>query len=372
MVGQLATGEHMDNDGDNRCDVCETEMAPDCEHVIQYTQQNVVDMGTYYDYEIVVSCSVCNEVLGTEKPVNPFAGVSADLGNSLTLKFVLNPQNLVGNDNYAIITRFYSNGTTQVSDPIAQTSWGSYNATLKQIAYENIAGKEMTDVMQIQIFNADGKPVSVIWKDSIRSYTMRMIDSTIAKYQATPTAKLKNQITAMVELLNYGAAAQSKFGYNTGDLANNQLTAEHLSYAIATQTAENVFQRDTVYCAGANMVVESRLKYNFVFYKNKLEAENVAYAIVTYTSHSGSKVETRIEYSEFENYNASLKSVPVITLAAADGDQVITCTLYDANGNVITTASDTMNSYLSRNSSKDAVFNAILKYTRASYAYFHP
>ena len=229
----------------------------------------------------------------------------------------------------------------------------------------------MTEVMQVQIFNADGKPVSVIWKDSIRSYTMRMIDSAIAEYQANPTAQLKNKITAMVELLNYGAAAQVNFKYNTGDLANNQLTQEHLSYAIAPQTAENVFQRDTDYCAGATMMLESRLKYCFVFYKNKLEAENVAYAIVTHTSHSGSAVETRIEYSEFENYNASMKSVPVITLAAADGDQTITCTLYDAQGNVITAASDTMNSYLSRMSSKSAVANATLKYARACYAYFH-
>ena len=122
------------------------------------------------------------------------------------------------------------------------------------------------------------------------------------------------------------------------------------------------------------MNLESRLQFRFQFITPRLT--EVAYAIVSHRRHSdpdGNLVETRYNVDKFQYFSSALVYVPVETLSAADGDTVITCTLYDKDGVVITTASDSMNSYLARKqTSTEDIYCATLKYTRACYAYLHP
>jgi hypothetical protein len=65
----------------------------------------------------------------------------------------------------------------------------------------------------------------------------------------------------------------------------------------------------------------------------------------------------------------------VETLAVADGDQLVTVTVYDKAGNAVAGASDTVNGYLSRMMGPgelvDDIFEAVAKFTNAAYAYFH-
>jgi hypothetical protein len=297
-----------------------------------------------------------------------------DLGNTLALNFLVIHSKLTGSDNYAIITRTYADGTVEVSEPIQQGDWSFFSNPLDKISYANIAGKEMTDMVTCQIFNKDGEPVSVIWKDSIQSYIMRKLNETMVTYAKNPTVALKNQLTAMVELLSYGGAAQRHFEHNVTDMADAYLTEEHMRFASEEQTQEGLLQRDSYYCYDTAMSLESRLQFRFMFIKPRLS--NVAYAIVSHQSHSdpnGDPIVTRYEISEFQYFSSALVYVPVETLAAADGDMVITCTLYDQNGEVITTVSDSMNSYLGRKQATTGdIYWATLRYTRACFAYLHP
>ena len=364
------------------CDVCgevlvaQEEIPATGEHTAgEAVQENFVDKGQYYDYDIVVHCTECNKVLSTTKPANNvFYSTSADLGNTLALNFLVFPGMLSGTDNYAIITRTYADGSTQVTEPIYQNSWLPFSKTVKKIPFAQISGKEMTDVVSCQIFNKDGQPISIIWKDSIRSYIMGKLDPTIDSYEANSTVALKNTVTAMVELLNYGAKAQEQFGYNTADLANAQLTQRHLSFASEAQSQTSLLQNNSYYCYDTSMYLASRLEFRFLLWKANLT--HVAYAVVSHTSHRTSvtgTIDTRIDVGNFGQFSNQLVYVPVSTLDAADGDQVITCTLYDAEGIAIAAISDTMNSYLGRKQgTTDNIYSATLKYTRACYNYLHP
>jgi hypothetical protein len=75
--------------------------------------------------------------------------------------------------------------------------------------------------------------------------------------------------------------------------------------------------------------------------------------------------------TDFAQFNANTYGVTVETLAVADGDQLVTVTVYDAEENAVASASDTVNGYLSRMMGDDAIFNAVAKFTNAAYAYFH-
>ena len=63
--------------------------------------------------------------------------------------------------------------------------------------------------------------------------------------------------------------------------------------------------------------------------------------------------------------------VTVENLVVADGNQLVTVIVYDKNGNVVASASDTINSYASRMISSDVLFEQVAKFTTSAYAHFH-
>jgi hypothetical protein len=102
------------------------------------------------------------------------------------------------------------------------------------------------------------------------------------------------------------------------------------------------------------------------------------YAKITYTDHYGNAKEQVIQYSEFSAYSSTRMSVVAKGMALADGDQQVTCTLYDASGNEVSYAKDNINCYAQRginaaSSTAEAknLYSMILRFTRSAYAYFH-
>ena len=302
--------------------------------------------------------------------INPFAGVAMDLGNTLQMNFVVDMNKLEGTGHYAVITRTYANGDVKVGDPIPQSEWTLYSSknNYYQFSYGNIAAKEMTDVLYATIYDSEGNAISVDWEDSTRSYVMRSINNLLKTPYANLTAKKQKQVTMLVDVLNYGAAAQKNFHYNEADLANALLSEEMMGYASEEATSESILERDSAYCAGTTLNLESQIELRIVFKESALN--DVAYAVVTHTKHSGGSVETRVEAKDFGPYGSTNLYVPVATLSGADGDQVVTCTLYDADDNVVTTVVESMSSYLAR-AKNGELAQMLLRLTKSAYAYFH-
>jgi hypothetical protein len=95
------------------------------------------------------------------------------------------------------------------------------------------------------------------------------------------------------------------------------------------------------------------------------------YATITFTNHYGEPQTIRVEGSEFTQYNSTTYGVVVDELAVPDGDQLVTVTVYDADGNQVAYAIDSINSYAVRMKDRNVLFELVTKFTTSAYAYFH-
>ena len=97
------------------------------------------------------------------------------------------------------------------------------------------------------------------------------------------------------------------------------------------------------------------------------EEGNDMYATIEFTSHTGSKVSWTVPASQMEQDVV----VCVDQMVVADGRMPVTVTVYNADGTVHATATDSMESYIARMSSQHAVYEMILKFSDSAYNYFH-
>lgn len=301
-------------------------------------------------------CSVCGSIAeDDETPVGnlfTLSGANMVLGGELDMNFFIDPTKLTGTDYYAQITLYTEDDT--VTTTIPYEDWQVRTSYLV-VTQRGLAARQMADKMDVVIYHGNGIQASVLWTDSVRSYAMRILEKQNAEAK-----------TLLVDMLNYGAAAQEYFGYNTDDLANNLLSEAQQAYA--TQSASSTDQRvkGTGYY-GSTLTLKNRIMLSVYF-------SNITpdmYAVVSFTDHKGYAHETRVEGSAFAQYNSSVYGVVVDELVVADGDQLVTVTVYDANGSVVATASDTVNSYVVRQMGSDPLYDMVMKFTTSAYAYFH-
>ena len=82
----------------------------------------------------------------------------------------------------------------------------------------DVVAKEMADEITAQVYLDENNPIGDAYTYSVREYAAYILDHP-AKYSVEAIELVK-------AMLNYGAAAQKYFGYNTGDLANSILPAD--------------------------------------------------------------------------------------------------------------------------------------------------
>ena len=281
------------------------------------------------------------------------SGTNVALGSNLAMNFFIDKDYLSGGDYYAVITH-YDHETENHVYTIPYTQWENRQDYMV-VTLENLAAKNMIDYIEVQVFRADGTPCTAVRGDSVESYALRIFD---AQDDATKTL--------LVDMLNYGAAAQTYFGYRDSYLVNADLTEEQQAYATQSVTCTDQRIEGENYI-GSTLVLENRIQLTMYFQKITTDM----YAVVSYTDHDGNAQELTVSGSDFAQYNENIYGVTVETLAVADGDQLVTVTVYDADGNAVAGASDTVNGYLSRMMSGDEIFEAIAKFTNSAYAYFH-
>ena len=280
-----------------------------------------------------------------------FSQMNLDLENSIKVNYYIRAEYFEGTDYYAEIVHSSANG--DITEIVAFADWEDNNI-YKQISYTGLVAKNMADIMTITIYDGNGRQVSVAQDASIKKYAESYLKNNASEGNAW--------ITAMVDMLNYGAEAQKYFGYNVENLANADID-EYQKYAtqndVELENIASVF--GPVY--QANLDLENRIVYNGYF-KNVTSDMT---AKVSYTSHTGEKV----EYDASIVKSGSYHKVAVNTLVIADANQLITITVYDGNGDVYAYIKDTVNSYLFRampdNSNFESLARAMAKFTAAAY-----
>ncbi len=294
------------------------------------------------DGMIETVCPACGTISKTEIAQQKFSFVGSNmtLGNELKQNFLVKTTDL--KDGYkAAISH---NGET------VEAAFQKFDGNYSFVSY-SVAAKQMADAIEVVVVDADGKEVSEPYTSSVRDYAMK------ALIASTSTAKVK---TMVVDMLNYGAAAQTYFQYNEKDLANSKLTDAQKGLATGTVSCtDKRVQGENYY--GSNLSLEDRIILN-LFFKN---CEAGMTAKVTYKDYKGRSV---IVDAELVKYSDSIYMVAVDEIVLADAFSPVTVTVYDGK-TVHGTATDSVESYVARAEGSD-LYETIIKFATSAKNYF--
>ena len=294
-----------------------------------------------------------------EEELFELSGANLTLGDGLDMNFYIEPSK-VAEGYYAVITRSYADSREDHVVTVPYADWNSMMGEIFYVTYTGIAAKEMGDNVSVVIYNASGEAVSKPWNDSVQAYAVRMLND-------NPTEKLQ---TLLVDMLNYGAEAQTYFGYNTDDLVTDVLTDAQKACATASYETESKLVSGTGR-AGTALTLKNRITLDFIFKNSAIGSDYTGlYAIATYTDHYGDTVETRIDTVKVFSDSYGYVSVP--GLSTADYGQAVTCTVYDAEDNVLAWATDSIEGYAHRmRGHLPEMVEAIIKFGQSAYNFFH-
>ena len=299
------------------------------------------------------------------KPV-PFdlAGVTMTLGSTLSIDFAIDTAKLTDTDNYAEMTIEYADGRPSETVTVPQSEWTLYSGSIYTAKFTGMTAKQMNDKVTAVFYNAYGQQLTNERSESLASTALSKLNG-----NAAGNAKL---CTLYVDMLNYGAAAQEQFGYDTENLANRDLT--EAQRAMATEAVEMTDNRisGTGY-AGTTLTLAGEIQLDLVFKNSAVGTDySSLYAIATYTDHYGNDKEVRIEGADFIKYNSTLCQVSITGMAVADYKSLVSCTVYNADGVALANAADSVESYAARNADfLGATVEAIVKFGASSYNFFH-
>ena len=340
-------GQNLDTDAAPSLGGATVYQLTDCQGNISYSNTNQEAGFHTYEYG---SCIRCGE------PAGPFdiSFTSMILGNSLGIHFAFEQDHRADwTGCYAEITKSCA-GSEDVTLTVPFEHWAT---TLTRqgasfyVGFYGIAAKEMTDMLYVTLYDAEGNAISNVYEDSVESYALRVLD------KAESTDALK---TMIVDMLNYGAAAQEYFDYNTPDLANGELTEAQQALATQTTAYEDGRVKGANYM-GTRLILESNISMEFAF--RNLNADMTAE--ISYTDHYGDEI---ILETQPEAVGSSW-IVVLEELVVADGRQEITVKVYDGE-TVVAEAIDSMESYVARMNSSAPLYEQLMKFSDSAYTYF--
>jgi hypothetical protein len=171
--------------------------------------------------------------------------------------------------------------------------------------------------------------------------------------------------TMMVDMFCYGAAAQENFNYRVTDLANSKLTAQQLAMgtSAAPELTDNLVRGENY--LGTRLILESRIQMQVAF-KNLTRD---MYAIYTYTNSKGVEQSVRVDGQNFVQAG-NIMGIELDALVYADARNMVRVTVYNADGTVYGTATDSIESYAKR-TANDQVCSALMKFADSAKAYLY-
>lgn len=313
---------------------------------------------------LTYTCSVCNHTKQEDLKMS-FAIYATNVraGDGLDIFFYIN-KTAVG-DGTGLVAKIVRTrcGVADAPLDVPFDNWTEYGTDYLRFSYTGIAAKEMTDEVYVKIYR-DGVQVCSVQVESVQSYALRALGTE------------KNELsTALVDMLNYGAAAQNTFTYNTGDLANAGLNETQQGFATQSTTYSYSTLVKSEDLAAASVSATNKLMLTFYYYTD-LTANGYT-AHITYTDHYGTEQTRTINsFTERTLEGITVYGVDVTGLAIADGRQLITCVIKDSNGEEVSTSVCSVENYVAKTIEQagedpDPVYELLMKFVDSAYAYFH-
>ena len=199
--------------------------------------ENSISMTSYYldDMTVFDTFTIDKRLPDDIEPELTLEGVDVTLTDGILLNFYISSSVYLDKvDNAELVTK---NGKD------------CYKVTV------DVAAKEMGDNVTVQLI-VDGKELGDSFTFSVKEYAEGILNG---NYDAETKALVR-------AMLNYGAAAQSYFGYKTDALVGTPVT-DLSKLNAANVAAPLVSDADRIFI-GASLVLEGKMKLRFYFYGN--------------------------------------------------------------------------------------------------------
>ena len=185
-------------------------------------------------------CAVCNEVLGGREEIPALAQVN---------------QNMTLSDELTFNLHIYIDGSIEENTTVSVKMGEEetvYNASeLPEKLQIHVAAAQMADEITLQIVNGDERVMKTY---SVKAYAEEIL-------KGNHSSEIKELVQAV---LNYGAAAQTYFGYNDKNLVSDQGGKNEVP-ASAEKEMSVTGQVDGLQFYGATLVYRERIAVRFYF-----------------------------------------------------------------------------------------------------------
>ncbi len=269
--------------------------------------------------------------------------------------------------------------TSEVIDDyvIADSSYGNEYV----FEYNNIAAKEMNNKIYAVLYaeyNFNGlTAISPMDEYSISKYAYNKLGKSSTK-QALKVLQ--------VDMLNYGAAAQNYFGYNTANLVNASLTAQQKALGtdpstmnIKSDASESIISSPKAKFTGNNLLLGNNVAIvYYMTFDSSVNKNNVTLEL-SYITVLGEKKTESIPFSQMKlsGYAADEYEYDFLSVRAKDSCRPVTAKICEngrqiSNANTYSTQTYAYNK-LNKNTTSQklrTIINALMVYCKSAENYF--
>ena len=326
-----------------------------------------------YTAEIDAFCDML--LAGNGETVDVKIGHSCSFQNNVSVNYYIPASDLEGYTGiHLVVTR------EKLVDGIATTqkqvieNYKVVGDNLK-FTYDKIAACEMGDTISATIYAIKD---SKLYESALDTYSVK----TYAENRLNETNDEKFKVL-LVDMLNYGAAAQIYFDYNADLLVNRDLTPEQAALATGSASpnsdakVENELDNASAKIAGQSVVFNNNveLKYYLSLAQDvDLSSLNL---VLKYTTVGGIEKIIEINGKDFVySENNKMYTAKCTEIAAADMGCEISVTIYDGLTPISDTTVYSIETYVYNRlkKSNDEIFKALItemyKYSESAKAYF--
>jgi len=361
-----------------------------------YTADEVKANGHSYTYtnngeNHTVGCANCDDsatedhtyvdgkcICGANEPTEQFVetlkpSMSIVVGAEMSVAFTVNQsmvskyesfylvveKDMVGAETKTV-TFGYGEGQTALT-PMPNAT----NPFLHNASFTGLTAKEMGDEIRATLYCVDAEGnifYGPTQTDSVKDYLLRGLDL------ATSTPEKK---TMYVDMLRYGAVAQTYFDYDTDNLVADDLTEEHLTYAttVIPEAVDGSKAEGGHGTLNTSVVLKARVTLTLSHLKPGANLANMKFIVKD--ALDGTVIKELPAY----NLNPVMIAADFDDVGAKQMRRLITVTLYDGDTAITDTVTWSVESYVAktRATSTDAgqidLVNAMLTYGDAVAAY---
>ena len=260
-------------------------------------QEEIPATGIHVDEDNSGRCDTCNCLMQPAKLVM----VSISLKGNIALNYYMLLSDEVLADSTAYMQFTMADGEI-IQIPVSEGVATDYNGEIYYKFTCAVNAKEMTDIVLSQFFYEGGSTKEHTY--NVQTYAKHILANSTDE-------EMKDLVTAM---LNYGAASQTHFGYNTDNMANAELAAPDYSDVIISGFNATPGQgTELAMLYSASLILKSETTLRFFF-----QVDSSAAFTATY---NGQALEVK--------QRSGLYYVDVVGIAAKDLDEDVTITISD-------------------------------------------